>query len=97
MLEEHANAMYIHVSMQASKGSKQQMWHLLAREVFMIVKSSRIEPVELQQLPSQQHALRTHNKLVTAPVTPLHSALLLSLTNDGKVLDPMVLEAAYMR
>ena len=34
-------------------------------------ESSGEELVELQQLPSQQHALRTHNELVTAPVTLL--------------------------
>ena len=48
-------------------------------------ESSEEEPVELQlqQLPSQQHVLRTHNELVTAPVTLprlTHSVLLLSLS-----------------
>ena len=47
-------------------------------------ESSEEEPVELQlqQLPSQQHVLRTH-ELVTAPVTLprlTHSVLLLSLS-----------------
>ena len=67
-------------------------------------ESSGEELVELHQLPFQQHALQTYNELITAPITPLcltHSALLLSLTlvdsNDGKTLNPTVLEAAYMR
>ena len=46
--------------MKVSKSSKQQMWHLIAIEAFIrkSQESSGEEPLELQQLPSQQHVLR---------------------------------------